>query len=229
MTLNKILALDAATGALMGVALACRPQSVGTAGLAGGAPLLCRVPALSDRRLHGAAGPAGQTLGNRRVDLHRWLCRLGTGQRRRSSDRRSQRPRRRVPRGPGPGRGLAGPGRIQLAWPPPGRYRVSGQAKDASADRGRQADESGSASRRSFGEGKGAAFSGVLPAHKMAKSAYRTMTYGKWRRGWDSNPRDPSGPAPLAGVCLRPLGHLSTRVGSSERREGWQAVFGKAG
>ena len=33
-----------------------------------------------------------------------------------------------------------------------------------------------------------------------------------WRRGRDSNPRDGSPPTPLAGVRLRPLGHLSARV-----------------
>lgn len=32
---------------------------------------------------------------------------------------------------------------------------------------------------------------------------------GKWRSGRDSNPRDGFPPAPLAGVCLRPLGHRS--------------------
>ncbi len=32
---------------------------------------------------------------------------------------------------------------------------------------------------------------------------------GKWRSGRDSNPRDGFPPAPLAGVCLRPLGHHS--------------------
>ena len=32
---------------------------------------------------------------------------------------------------------------------------------------------------------------------------------GVWRSRRDSNPRDGSPPAPLAGVCLRPLGHLS--------------------
>ena len=31
----------------------------------------------------------------------------------------------------------------------------------------------------------------------------------QWRRRWDSNPRDPSGPTPLAGERLRPLGHVS--------------------
>ena len=30
-----------------------------------------------------------------------------------------------------------------------------------------------------------------------------------WRRRRDSNPRDGFPPAPLAGVCLRPLGHVS--------------------
>lgn len=38
-----------------------------------------------------------------------------------------------------------------------------------------------------------------------------------WRRRRDSNPRDPFGPAPLAGVCLRPLGHVSA-AGSSSRK-----------
>ena len=32
---------------------------------------------------------------------------------------------------------------------------------------------------------------------------------GLWRRRRDSNPRDPSGPTPLAGERLRPLGHVS--------------------
>ena len=32
---------------------------------------------------------------------------------------------------------------------------------------------------------------------------------GKWRRRWDSNPRDPFGSTPLAGERLRPLGHVS--------------------
>ena len=32
---------------------------------------------------------------------------------------------------------------------------------------------------------------------------------GFWRRRRDSNPRDPSGPTPLAGERLRPLGHVS--------------------
>ena len=31
----------------------------------------------------------------------------------------------------------------------------------------------------------------------------------RWRRRRDSNPRDPSGPTPLAGERLRPLGHVS--------------------
>lgn len=32
---------------------------------------------------------------------------------------------------------------------------------------------------------------------------------GKWRRRWDSNPRDGFPPTPLAGERLRPLGHVS--------------------
>ena len=34
---------------------------------------------------------------------------------------------------------------------------------------------------------------------------------GWWRRRRDSNPRDPSGPTPLAGERLRPLGHVSAQ------------------
>jgi hypothetical protein len=30
-----------------------------------------------------------------------------------------------------------------------------------------------------------------------------------WRRGWDSNPRDPCGPGSLARSCLKPLDHPS--------------------
>ena len=33
-----------------------------------------------------------------------------------------------------------------------------------------------------------------------------------WQRRWDSNPRDPFGPIPLAGGRLRPLGHVSEDV-----------------
>jgi hypothetical protein len=44
----------------------------------------------------------------------------------------------------------------------------------------------------------------------------------KWRRRRDSNPRDGSPSAPLAGVCLRPLGHVSdcgsSRDGGGETR-----------
>ena len=45
---------------------------------------------------------------------------------------------------------------------------------------------------------------------------------GKWRSGRDSNPRDPSGPAPLAGVCLRPLGHHSAcpYIGQVQGKQG---------
>ena len=42
------------------------------------------------------------------------------------------------------------------------------------------------------------------------------------RSGRDSNPRDPSGPAPLAGVCLRPLGHHSAcpYIGQVQGKQG---------
>ena len=43
---------------------------------------------------------------------------------------------------------------------------------------------------------------------------------GFWRRRWDSNPRDPSGPTPLAGERLRPLGHVSAAV----FKRGWRAI-----
>ena len=48
-------------------------------------------------------------------------------------------------------------------------------------------------------------------AQKIAQNQrdMNSTAKGKWRRRRDSNPRDPSGPAPLAGVCLRPLGHVS--------------------
>jgi hypothetical protein len=39
---------------------------------------------------------------------------------------------------------------------------------------------------------------------------------GVWRRRRDSNPRDPSGPTPLAGERLRPLGHVSADGNSAE-------------
>ena len=45
---------------------------------------------------------------------------------------------------------------------------------------------------------------------------------GWWRRRRDSNPRDGFPPAPLAGVCLRPLGHVSAGVSM-------QALRGKQG
>ena len=45
---------------------------------------------------------------------------------------------------------------------------------------------------------------------------------GKWRRRRDSNPRDGSPSAPLAGVCLRPLGHISAApyMGQIARKQG---------
>jgi site-specific DNA recombinase len=44
----------------------------------------------------------------------------------------------------------------------------------------------------------------------------------KWRRRRDSNPRDGFPPAPLAGVCLRPLGHVSAApyIGQRSRKQG---------
>lgn len=41
----------------------------------------------------------------------------------------------------------------------------------------------------------------------------------EWRRRRDSNPRGGFPPAPLAGVCLRPLGHVSAAGSSSTRRQ----------
>ena len=43
----------------------------------------------------------------------------------------------------------------------------------------------------------------------VRKSAGLRVCLKLWRRGWDSNPRYPSGYTPLAGERLRPLGHLS--------------------
>ena len=45
-----------------------------------------------------------------------------------------------------------------------------------------------------------------------------------WRRRRDSNPRDGSPSAPLAGVCLRPLGHVSD---ASSIRGGWPETRAK--
>ena len=45
----------------------------------------------------------------------------------------------------------------------------------------------------------------------------------RWRRRWDSNPRDPSGPTPLAGERLRPLGHISA-AGYSRASIGYTRV-----
>lgn len=49
----------------------------------------------------------------------------------------------------------------------------------------------------------------------------------EWRRRRDSNPRGGFPPAPLAGVCLRPLGHLSNSGGSNGTDFDWQALFPK--
>ena len=53
--------------------------------------------------------------------------------------------------------------------------------------------------------------------------AIMTIKVG-WQRRWDSNPRDPSGPTPLAGERLRPLGHVSVDPFSGELDRG-QAGF----
>ena len=45
-----------------------------------------------------------------------------------------------------------------------------------------------------------------------------------WQRRWDSNPRDPFRPIPLAGGRLRPLGHVSADPSNGELRWG-QAGF----
>ena len=47
---------------------------------------------------------------------------------------------------------------------------------------------------------------------------------GVWQRRWDSNPRDPFRPIPLAGGRLRPLGHVSVDPSSGELHWG-QAGF----
>ena len=39
---------------------------------------------------------------------------------------------------------------------------------------------------------------------------YQVISTLKWRRRWDSNPRDGFPSTPLAGERLRPLGHVST-------------------
>jgi hypothetical protein len=45
---------------------------------------------------------------------------------------------------------------------------------------------------------------------------YQYLIWMEWRRRRDSNPRDGSPSAPLAGVCLRPLGHISACASSRE-------------
>src|SRR5690606_1044914 len=79
--------------------------------------------------------------------------------------------------------------------------------------------------------------SAKLTAHNPRKQRENPATAGsgerfrggKWRRGRDSNPRDSCPSAPLAGVCLRPLGHLSGVAGSSGSIGGWQAVLFEGG
>ncbi len=48
---------------------------------------------------------------------------------------------------------------------------------------------------------------------------FQVFTSHSWRRRWDSNPRDGFPSTPLAGVRLRPLGHVSTCVCSGATRQ----------
>ena len=61
----------------------------------------------------------------------------------------------------------------------------------------------------------------TLVAAKGGKSAGTGVPgfIPKWRRRRDSNPRGGFPPAPLAGVCLRPLGHVSAAGSSSKKVE----------
>ena len=54
------------------------------------------------------------------------------------------------------------------------------------------------------------------PVKKAAGQACPQKGNEFWRRRRDSNPRDGSPSAPLAGVCLRPLGHISACASSRE-------------
>ncbi len=71
--------------------------------------------------------------------------------------------------------------------------------------------------------------SAAMTTMRVGKSRDTERCFGEWRRGRDSNPRDGSPSAPLAGVCLRPLGHLSVGGGDSGLRGAGQAVFRAAG
>ena len=69
--------------------------------------------------------------------------------------------------------------------------------------------------RAGQGEGRGVsvpARRALTPGNtgkKRGTTENREGDGGGWRRRRDSNPRDGSPSAPLAGVCLRPLGHVS--------------------
>lgn len=64
------------------------------------------------------------------------------------------------------------------------------------------------------------------PASPPVSTSRRCHGKGRWRRRRDSNPRDGFPPAPLAGVCLRPLGHVSA-AGSSSRKPRETRAFWK--
>ncbi len=51
---------------------------------------------------------------------------------------------------------------------------------------------------------------GTHSANLHIYATNQSLSIDLWRRRRDSNPRDPSGPTPLAGERLRPLGHVST-------------------
>lgn len=62
--------------------------------------------------------------------------------------------------------------------------------------------------RRNCRRGKPSATSRPISGRATPDQVCRKCR-GVWRRRRDSNPRDPSGPTPLAGERLRPLGHVS--------------------
>ena len=49
----------------------------------------------------------------------------------------------------------------------------------------------------------------LASAEPAGGRAQRRVRRAKQRRGWDSNPRDPCGPAGFQDRCLQPLGHPS--------------------
>ena len=59
---------------------------------------------------------------------------------------------------------------------------------------------------------------GCCRRYRMKSHRNQRIIGSRWRRRRDSNPRDGFPPAPLAGVCLRPLGHISGAVSRGTRR-----------